>query len=173
MQKSIEHRFADAHAQIINAVDRDGRVVGWACRVLRDATSNLVGKTEKADSAAALKQETSQGHDTGSRAGAWRTLGGLMSKETVKWEDKYLRGKKCLVLQALVTDPSGQGRGFGTQLVHWGTDEADAEDLQCWAHASPSGHSLYTRAGFEEVGRSDFDLAEWARSLTITSRAAR
>ncbi|KFY84573.1 hypothetical protein V500_09199 [Pseudogymnoascus sp. VKM F-4518 (FW-2643)] len=186
MQKSIDYWFADAHAQIIKAVDTDGQVVGWACWILRDATSDLVGKTEKADSLAALKQEASQGsaqmtfktpqekldapiQGVTSPSGVQsttqdpaRALGGLMGKETVKWEDKYLRGKKCLVLQALVTDPSCQGRGFGTQLIHWGTDKADAEDLQCWAHASPSGHSLYTRAGFEEVGRSDFDLAEWA-----------
>jgi ribosomal protein S18 acetylase RimI-like enzyme len=186
MQKSLDYWFADAHAQIIKAVDTKGEVVGWACWVLREATSDLVGKTEKADSSAALKQESGQDSakstvktplekvKASSQKGVTpsgvqsttqdpaRALGALMGRETVRWEEKYLKGKKCLVLQALVTDPSCQGRGFGTQLVHWGTDKADIEDLPCWAHASPAGHSLYTKARFEEVGKSDFDLAEWA-----------
>lgn len=35
---------------------------------------------------------------------------------------------------------------------------ADVERLPCWVHASPVGHHLYAKAGFQELGRSEYDL---------------
>ncbi|KAK6069462.1 acetyltransferase [Seiridium cupressi] len=59
---------------------------------------------------------------------------------------------------ALITHPQWQCKGIGAQLVQWGTTRADAEGLASWAHASPSGHGVYLRAGFEELDASDYDL---------------
>lgn len=81
----------------------------------------------------------------------------------MRWEAAHLGGTRAyLVLQALATEPAYQGRGIGSRLVQWGVERAEAQGLACWAHASPAGHSLYARAGFEELGRSDYDLAAWA-----------
>ncbi|KAJ0161805.1 hypothetical protein CTA2_5579 [Colletotrichum tanaceti] len=91
-----------------------------------------------------------------------RRLGGLMREETVRREHEYLDGKKYVALQALATDPSRRGCGIGSRLIQWVVDKADVNGLPCWAHASPAGNSLYARAGFQQLDKTDFNLAEWA-----------
>lgn len=173
MKKSIDHWLVDPHAQIIKVVDADGRLVGWACWVLKEDESEQSDNTEKrgptprqneAEGTGNKPPKTAEKNSSGMSMtqDPARILGGLMHKEMVKWEEGVLKGKKYLVLQALATDPSYQGRGIGTQLIRWGADKADAEGFPCWAHASPAGYSLYTRNGFKELGKSDFNLAEWA-----------
>ncbi|KAK2062008.1 hypothetical protein LY76DRAFT_589863 [Colletotrichum caudatum] len=79
------------------------------------------------------------------------------------WEGRHLCGKKCVVLQALATDPRDQRRGVATELVRHGLEEVvDPQGLPCWVHASPASRNVYVKAGFEEAGRSDYDLDEWA-----------
>ena len=41
------------------------------------------------------------------------------------------------------------------------SDYADQSTVACWLDASPSGLKLYQKLGWEEVGMSNFDLAQW------------
>lgn len=180
MRKSIDHWFADPHTQIIKAVDHDtGQILGWACWALKGAESDEVEKGEGKDEGAGKQKASSQPGEANAteetppppppkpetQKDPARILGGLMAKEMIKWESVHLKPlKKYWVLEALSTDPSVQGRGVGSKLVQWGIETADAVNpgLACYAHASPAGHGLYARAGFEEDDRSEFDLSEWA-----------
>ncbi|KAN0099768.1 acyl-CoA N-acyltransferase [Hyaloscypha variabilis] len=163
MRKSVDNWMEDSCAQIIKAVDTDERVLGWACWILKPAqiVALSVDQNLKDTASTETTSQNPKKKTTQQESDPTRVLGGLMHAEAVKWQNKYLNGKRYMVLQALATHPSSQGHGIGTKLVQWGVDKADSEGLVCWAHASPSGHFLYRNNGFEEVGRSEFDLGKW------------
>jgi len=46
--------------------------------------------------------------------------------------------------------------------VRRAVDRADELGIPCWTQASPASHTLYARLGFQEVGKNDYDLDEWA-----------
>ncbi|KAK1976942.1 acyl-CoA N-acyltransferase [Colletotrichum cereale] len=144
MGRSIRRWMSDPAAKLTRALDADGRLVGWSCWIVK------TGYEE--ETAPARGPET----DTGA------VLGGLMFKDMTSWEDRHLSGKRYVVLQALATDPRCQRQGIATKLVQHGLEEVDSQGLPCWIHASPTSHQLYVKAGFEEVGKSDYDLDEWA-----------
>ncbi|OIW35218.1 hypothetical protein CONLIGDRAFT_639518 [Coniochaeta ligniaria NRRL 30616] len=165
MQRSIDAWLADPshNTQIVKAVDdEDGQIVGWACWVLRDDAQAKSSPSAPAQEPGAQTLPPQPQPSSTPPSDPARALGALMRADTTRWEEAYLSSKKTMVLQALATAPSHQGRGIGTQLVQWGVDRADAEGLPCWAHASPAGYALYEPTGFREVGRCEFDLGEWA-----------
>lgn len=61
-------------------------------------------------------------------------------------------------LSLLATRPSHQHLGAGTMLVQWGIDLADREDLELFLTATPTGHSLYRKMGFEDIAAFEIDL---------------
>lgn len=52
----------------------------------------------------------------------------------------------------ICTLPKYQGKGYGTKLVRWGTDQADKDRLLAGVNASPRAMCLYGPNGFERIG---------------------
>jgi ribosomal protein S18 acetylase RimI-like enzyme len=165
MTKSIEFFLSQPDTKLVQAIDPDGQMLGWSCWVIkdqkeedRDSAKNMSSEPIRADQKAAPEKKPQESQPTDPT----RVLGGLMREDMVRRESQQMGNKKYVVLQALATNPKHQGQGIGTRLVQWGAEMADSEQLPCWAHASPASYSLYERAGFQELGRSDYNLAEWA-----------
>lgn len=150
--KSIETWMADPNAQLIKAVAEDGDIVGYACWVTEDAPEVKQPAT-KPDSGPDTVDEQ--------RKLLPQDLGRLMRKDLVARKRELMGNERHMVLQALITDPQWQKMCVGARLVQWGTSKADVEGLSCWAHASPSGYGVYLRAGFEELGMSEYDLDQY------------
>lgn len=66
-----------------------------------------------------------------------------------------------LVLALLVTAREHRGRGAGSLLVRWGIEQSEESGLSVYLQASEQGQRLYSRYGFEEIGRQDFDLSNF------------
>ncbi|KAJ6115584.1 acetyltransferase [Penicillium sp. IBT 18751x] len=167
MEKSLKIWIADPTTKLVKAVASDGNVVGWACFLAqgRDDTSEACPQSQSLqpanDSEASFVDHSLQQKSEKPQTPA-QLLGRLMRRDVMKWEVDSMKGGRYLSIQALATHPNFQGQGIGSRLIKWGTDIADAEGLPCWAHASPAGHRLYTRAGFSELGRSEYDLEEFS-----------
>lgn len=74
---------------------------------------------------------------------------------------KVLGGKRHILMAVLVVDPEYQRMGVGNELLRWGLDLADEEQVECWIDASPAGFGLYKKFGWEEVGAVEIDLERW------------
>jgi len=184
IQRGIEADMSNPNATLIKAMDENGDIVGWACWELKGDTKEPgpdVAATPAPAPEAQPKSESVQTDTTAAKAehvagseqqssqseakkpeDSIRVLGGLQRRHRTTWEDTHLAGKKYLALEGLATHPRSQGRGVATKLVQWGINKADAESLSCYAHASPASHRLYDRAGFQELERDEYDLAEYA-----------
>ncbi|KAK7903157.1 hypothetical protein LTR67_001174 [Exophiala xenobiotica] len=64
-------------------------------------------------------------------------------------------------LAAVGTSPKYQKQGAASQLLNWGVERADDQDLAIYVEASPAALRLYEKHGFREVGRLQLDLAPW------------
>jgi GNAT superfamily N-acetyltransferase len=56
-----------------------------------------------------------------------------------------------VLLALLFVHPAYQRKGAGAMMVQWGVELADQLMLPAWVEASPFGHGLYARYGFEDV----------------------
>lgn len=52
---------------------------------------------------------------------------------------------------AVATHPAHQGHGYGSAVVRWGTEQADADGMLTGLLASDPGMAMYSRLGFEKV----------------------
>ncbi|ETS80251.1 hypothetical protein PFICI_07780 [Pestalotiopsis fici W106-1] len=177
LSKSIETWMSDPNAQLIKAVaTNEEDIVGYACWVTEDAAPEAKHNPTKPESVSKTvgeqqPQEITGANDNDSVRHAApdlqqqkplpQDLGKLMRQDLVARKRELVGNERHLVLQALVTDPQWQNRGIGAQLVRWGTIRADVEGLACWAHASPSGFGVYLRAGFQELGSSEYALDDY------------
>ncbi|KAL1963766.1 hypothetical protein VTN77DRAFT_7832 [Rasamsonia byssochlamydoides] len=59
-------------------------------------------------------------------------------------------------IDAMYTHPRCQRRGFGTQALQWGLDQATRERVPVLVKSTSRGYHLYCRAGFRSVGSLDF-----------------
>lgn len=55
----------------------------------------------------------------------------------------------------LATHPDFQGQGIGKELVKWGIDEADKENVCASVISSDGNEGFYGKSGFIEVGRAN------------------
>jgi GNAT superfamily N-acetyltransferase len=58
-------------------------------------------------------------------------------------------------LEIVATDPAYQGQGVGSQLIQYGGDRADDENVECYLEAAPDAVRLYEKFGFKEVDRTN------------------
>ncbi|KAF6814748.1 acetyltransferase [Colletotrichum plurivorum] len=170
MLKSIQQWISAPAAKLTKAVDDEGQIVGWSCWISKGTdtpddsvtTPQPVAEKKPEDVQKREPKTKPPQQQPAQQQDPSRALGGLMYKDMVSMEAKHLSGKRYMVLQALATDPKYQSRGVATKLVKNGLEAIDSEGLPCWIHASPSSYAIYEKAGFEEVGKSVYDLAEWA-----------
>ncbi|KAJ6259691.1 hypothetical protein Dda_5329 [Drechslerella dactyloides] len=184
MERSLNAWFSDPTYWMVKAVNDDGAIVGWACWLTK-----AMDNTEKQVPSNATDTKETKGTSPPSETGPTtssaetrdksvskpppsqaetpetpaRIVGRQMRNDTMKWELDSMTENKYLVLQGLVTSPEYQCRGVGSQLINWGVERADARQLPCWCHASPAGNKLYLKAGFKELGSSEYDLGEFGR----------
>jgi Acetyltransferases len=55
------------------------------------------------------------------------------------------------VLDLLATLPEYQGRGFGSAILKWGTDKADASQSRIFLEGTPEGVPIYLKHGWKIV----------------------
>ncbi|KAK1705936.1 acyl-CoA N-acyltransferase [Colletotrichum acutatum] len=164
MRKSVLYWLTNpSTTKLFKAVEGNGKLLGWSCWVKKELEQKKSddSKSSEAPSDPNLSKEKARSGKDMPREPA-RVLGGIMHKDMTSWESRQLEGTKYMVLQALATHPEYQGRGIGTRLLQHGLEKIDSQSLACWIHASPSSYRLYEKAGFQEVGKSEYDLAEWA-----------
>ena len=63
--------------------------------------------------------------------------------------------KQNWCLQKLATHPAFQGQGLGGELVQWGLDAADQENICASVVSADGRESFYGKFGFVEVGRAN------------------
>ncbi|KIW15729.1 hypothetical protein PV08_05779 [Exophiala spinifera] len=80
----------------------------------------------------------------------------------------HIRGKRFMGLHRLVVHPSYQRQGIGQQLINWGTEVADRENVVSWLNARPAGSRLYERNGWQVVDVVEFDSPELDVPHTVT-----
>jgi GNAT superfamily N-acetyltransferase len=56
-----------------------------------------------------------------------------------------------VLLYLLFVDPAYQRKGAGAMMVEWGCGLADQLMLPAWVEASPYGHGLYAKYGYEDI----------------------
>lgn len=96
-------------------------------------------------------------------------LNAMTTAHMVEFMDKTMpEGTRCLYIAGISVDPAYQGQGLGSQLIRWGTEQADRLGVFCWVHASEAGWPVFVRHGFEEVDRLEVDLDEWAAGPPAT-----
>ena len=61
-------------------------------------------------------------------------------------------------LDILATHPDFQGQGIGKELVQWGVEEADKENVYASVISSDGNEGFYRKTGFREVGRANVGL---------------
>ncbi|ETS86910.1 hypothetical protein PFICI_00738 [Pestalotiopsis fici W106-1] len=161
-------------AVLIKATDdRDGTIVGscaWGFRgVELDPSPGaetdkdvLSGRRENGDDDSTA---ASAGEDQTEPPGAEKikALEGMTSKHLFDFMGKRMpEGSKCIFIGGISVDPRYEGLGVGSQLLRWGTEQADRLGAFSWVHSSEAGWVLFSKHGYEEVDRLTFDLDEWA-----------
>ena len=160
MEKSLNIWFQAPDSKVLKAVDSEGNIVGWTCWLVKELPLPAAQEQPPQEK---QQQSNEQKQSAPPQLKPEQALGRQMGTDAQQWEKKHMEGKKYLVLQALATDPAHQGQGIGSKLVQLGTNIADSEGLACWTHASPDSYRIYGRAGFEEMGSSEYDLDEFAQ----------
>jgi len=78
--------------------------------------------------------------------------------------------KPAWYLGSLAVDPDFAGRGIATQLVQWGIDKAEEDNIPAFLESTPAAVSLYKRLGFAVVRDLPLDNGH---VLTIMVRDSR
>lgn len=72
-------------------------------------------------------------------------------------------GCRCRIVVSCVVHPEYQGKGIGSRLLRWGTEQADNDEgVFCWVQSSKGAVAAYEKLGFHEVGRLEADLDNYA-----------
>ena len=69
--------------------------------------------------------------------------------------------KKYAYCITLVVDPEWQRRGIGKRLLEDALSIVDENGWEAFIDASPAGLGLYSKLGWEEVGRHVVDLGDY------------
>ena len=88
-------------------------------------------------------------------------LVGFLFYNSTPRDGGYFANIDSVVLGVLCTDPAYFRRGVGTDLIKWGLEIADKEDLPSYLEASKFGHALYSRLGFEDLEVLTVDMKKY------------
>ncbi|KAI1466500.1 acyl-CoA N-acyltransferase [Daldinia caldariorum] len=81
---------------------------------------------------------------------AWLETSKMLREE----KRRILHGRKNIWrLMIISVDPAYQRQGVGSMLMQWGCEEADRNERDAFVLASPAAVRLYTKFGFEVVGK--------------------
>jgi GNAT superfamily N-acetyltransferase len=75
-----------------------------------------------------------------------------------------LERSNCLylaVLDFLATLPEYQGQGYGSAILKWGIEKADATGSRIFLEATPEGVPLYLKYGWRHLEEVTVDYAEF------------
>lgn len=78
-----------------------------------------------------------------------------------KAREERFKGKRHILMAILAIHPDYQRMGVGHELLRWGLDLADKEQVPTWIDASPAGYGLYKKFGWEEVSWVKIDPVPW------------
>jgi len=65
-----------------------------------------------------------------------------------------------LDLHRLIVDPSYQRQGIGQNLLNWGVEVADRENLVSWLFSRPAGSRLYEKNGWKAIQTTEFEIPD-------------
>jgi len=71
-----------------------------------------------------------------------------------------IRGKKHLYLHRLIVHPSYQRQGIGQELLNWGVEIADRENLVSWLFSRPAGSRLYEKNGWKAIQTTEVEISD-------------
>lgn len=152
----LKSQLSDPKVRVIKAVTKDtGKILGWQA-------SRFLSKNDDLESKGAIAGLEELKDETKDQKGNVRNLRSVLRKDAVRFEKDWMGNKDYIHFDTLVVDPTAQGHGVGTALVHWVADKADERGIYCWLQASPAAHGIYLKAGFKDVGSLDVDLREFA-----------
>ncbi|KAI0125487.1 acyl-CoA N-acyltransferase [Xylariales sp. AK1849] len=177
MAEGIKSWIESPRAVVFKATDdRDGTIVGSVCWGFRgvelDTTPGPDDGTAEQVQAVAEKD---------AKAGDYSTRGATKEENLIPGAEKIQEletmtsdhlsdfmerimpeGTKCIFVVSISVDPRFQGEGAGSQLIQWGTEQADRLNAIMWVHSSEAGWPMFAKNGFEEAERLTFDMDKWA-----------
>lgn len=146
--------------------DSDGTIVGhasWSFRGIEIDAAAAEGEVVKPIEGKTQIQHRGEADEEipgGARVKELDAMTGKHLQDNL--DSKLTEGCKAIVTCGLSVDPRYQGRGIGSQLMKWATDQADEHGAFMWVHSSESGWPFYAKHGFEETDTLTIDLDEWA-----------
>lgn len=159
-------------AVLIKATDdRDGKIVGACAWGFKNVDLDPAAAPDDGAEADEDKNEEGKGEKGEEEAGEEPVPGADKVKKLNEMTSKHLddfmervmpEGSKSIFIGSIAVDPQYDGQGVGSQLLKWGTTEADRTGAFSWVHSSEAGWPLFEKHGFKEVDRLTFDLDEWA-----------
>ena len=150
----IQSMREDETARYVKATDvQSGKIVGWAnWRFFEDPAKPLIPSRREWDPPANI------------------ALGKYFFGALEERRRESMKGEKYFLMAILMTLPGYQRNGIGGKLLEWGLEQADEKGYRCWIDSSPEGSGLYKKHGWEEIGFSDVDLADWGGEQGVLYR---
>ena len=75
---------------------------------------------------------------------------------------------QLLVLDLLATLPGHQGRGFGSAILKWGMQKADASQSRIFLEATPKGVPVYLKYGWKILEEVTIDFTPFGNTGSET-----
>ncbi|KPM45586.1 hypothetical protein AK830_g924 [Neonectria ditissima] len=152
-------------AVMLKATDaRDGKIVGFVAWGFRGVELDA-SPAEGAEEAEPAVEDGDEGQTEEAIPGSERIkeLETMTSQHLYDFMNRIApEGSKCINIGGVAVDPAYEGQGIGSQLIRWGTKQADRLGAFSWVHASEAGWPLFEKHGYKEVERLTVDLDEWA-----------
>ncbi|KAH7156575.1 hypothetical protein EDB81DRAFT_787427 [Dactylonectria macrodidyma] len=148
--------------------DSDGTIVGsiaWGFRGIELDASQGDDRDGAKEESGNTEEDVSDGEEAEPISGEDRIkeLEAMTSKHLSDFSDRIMpEGTKCMYIGGVSVDAKYEGLGIGSQLIRWGTEQADRHGVFCWVHSSEAGRHLFEKNGFKEADRLTINMDEWA-----------
>ncbi|RAQ49720.1 GNAT family acetyltransferase [Aspergillus flavus] len=153
-------KLASPDIHVFSAVDTSvDRVVGYA----RWTVPWEENKVELSEEGRTIVANAASLRPKGMRADIWE-----LSLKLMKEKKAVHTTKDDMMLDMLAVLPEYQGKGIGSKLLQWGTEQADARNARIYLEATIEGYPLYRKYGWHEVDRIEIDYAQYGGTGQIT-----